>query len=107
MKRGSAGVAFKNHLQTCKGGGVKQVGGRVLGIAGSGGMPGAALLASLGVLRAGAVILQIATCQTSAPYLGVAMPEALVVGCRETAGGGIDPCGRGHAVGLLAGFGRL
>ena len=54
-------------------------------------MPGTALLASLGTLRAGAGILQNVTCQTSAPYLGVAMPEALAVGCPETAGGGFDP----------------
>jgi ADP-dependent NAD(P)H-hydrate dehydratase len=69
----------------------KQQRGRVLVIAGSVEIPGAALLASLGALRAGAGILQIATCQSSAPHLRIAMPEALVVGCAETSGGGIDP----------------
>jgi ADP-dependent NAD(P)H-hydrate dehydratase len=71
--------------------GDKQARGRVLLIAGSVGVPGAALLAGLGVLRAGAGILQIATCQSVSPHLAMAMPEAMVVGCRETPAGGIDP----------------
>jgi hydroxyethylthiazole kinase-like uncharacterized protein yjeF len=65
--------------------------GRVLVIAGSVQVPGAALLAGLGALRAGAGVLQIATCRSSATHLGLAMPEAMVIGCRETAGGEIDP----------------
>ncbi|HEV7881833.1 NAD(P)H-hydrate dehydratase [Bradyrhizobium sp.] len=69
----------------------KQARGRVLVIAGSAEVPGAALLAGLGALRAGAGILQIATCRSAASHLGVAMPEAMVVGCRETPAGGIDP----------------
>jgi hydroxyethylthiazole kinase-like uncharacterized protein yjeF len=71
--------------------GDKQVRGKVLVIAGSVEMPGAALLAGLGVLRAGAGILQIATCKTVAPHLGLAMPEAMVIGCTETSLGGINP----------------
>ncbi len=71
--------------------GDKQARGRVLVIAGSVEVPGAALLAGLGVLRAGAGILQIATCCSAAPHLAMAMPEAMVVGCAETPGGGIDP----------------
>jgi ADP-dependent NAD(P)H-hydrate dehydratase len=71
--------------------GDKQVRGRVLVIAGSVQVPGAALLAGLGALRAGAGVLQIATCRSAAPHLGIAMPEAMVVGCRETPAGGIDP----------------
>jgi hydroxyethylthiazole kinase-like uncharacterized protein yjeF len=70
--------------------GEKQARGRVLVIAGSVEVPGAALLAGLGVLRAGAGILQIATCQSAASHLRMAMPEAMVVGCRETPAGGID-----------------
>jgi hydroxyethylthiazole kinase-like uncharacterized protein yjeF len=70
--------------------GDKQARGRVVVIAGSLEVPGAALLAGLGVLRAGAGILQIATCQSAAPHLRMAMPEAMVVGCRETPAGGID-----------------
>lgn len=71
--------------------GDKQARGRVLVIAGSAEMPGAALLAGLGALRAGAGILQIATCASAASHLGLAMPEAMVVGCTETVAGGIDP----------------
>jgi hydroxyethylthiazole kinase-like uncharacterized protein yjeF len=71
--------------------GDKQARGRVLVIAGSVEMPGAALLAGLGALRAGAGILQIATSRSAACHLGMAMPEAMVVGCRETPAGGIDP----------------
>jgi hydroxyethylthiazole kinase-like uncharacterized protein yjeF len=71
--------------------GDKQARGRVLVIAGCVEVPGAALLAGLGVLRAGAGILQIATCQSVASHLAMAMPEAMVVGCRETPGGAIDP----------------
>ena len=70
--------------------GDKQSRGRVLVIAGSVEVPGAALLAGLGALRAGAGILQIATCRSAALHLAVAMPEAMVVGCGETPDGGID-----------------
>lgn len=71
--------------------GDKQARGRVLVIAGSVEIPGAALLAGLGSLRAGAGILQIATCHSRAGHLSMAMPEAMVVGCNETDAGGIDP----------------
>ena len=71
--------------------GDKQARGRVLVIAGSVEIPGATLLAGLGSLRAGAGILQIATCRSTAGYLGLAMPEAMVIGCNETNAGGIDP----------------
>jgi hydroxyethylthiazole kinase-like uncharacterized protein yjeF len=71
--------------------GDKQARGRVLVIAGSVEVPGAALLAGLGALRAGAGILQIATCGSAAPHLAMAMPEAMVAACRETPAGGIDP----------------
>jgi hydroxyethylthiazole kinase-like uncharacterized protein yjeF len=71
--------------------GDKHARGRVLVIAGSAEMPGAALLAGLGALRAGAGVLQIATCASTAPHLAVAMPEARVVGCTETPAGGMDP----------------
>jgi hydroxyethylthiazole kinase-like uncharacterized protein yjeF len=71
--------------------GDKQTRGRVLVIAGSVEVPGAALLAGLGALRAGAGILQVATCRTAACHLAMAMPEAMVIGCRETPDGGIDP----------------
>jgi ADP-dependent NAD(P)H-hydrate dehydratase len=60
--------------------GDKQARGRVLVIAGSVEVAGAVLLAGLGVLRAGAGILQIATCRSVASHLAMAMPEAMVVG---------------------------
>jgi ADP-dependent NAD(P)H-hydrate dehydratase len=71
--------------------GDKQARGRVLVIAGSVEIPGAALLAGLGSLRAGAGVLQIATCRSQAGHLGMAIPEAMIVGCDETQAGGIDP----------------
>jgi hydroxyethylthiazole kinase-like uncharacterized protein yjeF len=74
-----------------EGSGDKQARGRVLVIAGSVEIPGAALLAGLGSLRAGAGILQIATCRSHAGHLGMAMPEAMIVRCDETQAGGINP----------------
>lgn len=63
--------------------------GRVLVIAGSVAVPGAALLAGIATLRAGAGKLQIATCRSVAPHLAMAVPEALVSGLDETPDGGI------------------
>src|ERR671921_2224871 len=65
--------------------------GRVLVVAGSASVPGAALLAATAALRAGAGKLQIATCQSLALPLGLAVPEALVIGLPETEAGEIDP----------------
>ena len=65
--------------------------GTVLVIAGSARTPGAAVLASLGVLRAGAGRVQIASVTEVAASLGVAVPEALVQGLPATATGAIDP----------------
>jgi ADP-dependent NAD(P)H-hydrate dehydratase len=74
--------------------------GRVLVIAGSIEVPGAALLAGLGVLRAGAGVLQIATCKSNACHLGMAMPEAMIIGCQETSAGEIDPSNASRLVDL-------
>jgi ADP-dependent NAD(P)H-hydrate dehydratase len=71
--------------------GDKQQRGRVLVIAGSVEMPGAAYLAGVGALRAGAGVLRIATCQSAVTQIGVALPEARVFGCSETPDGAIDP----------------
>jgi ADP-dependent NAD(P)H-hydrate dehydratase len=65
--------------------------GRVLVIAGSREVPGAALLSALAALRAGAGKMQIAAPAGAAPHLAMAMPEALVTPLAETAAGGIDP----------------
>jgi ADP-dependent NAD(P)H-hydrate dehydratase len=81
-------------------GGDKHSRGRVLIIAGSVDVPGAALLAGLGAMRSGAGVLQIATCKSNAAHLGMAMPEAMIVGCRETASGEIDPLDSARLVDL-------
>lgn len=65
--------------------------GRVLVVAGSREVPGGALLAGVAALRAGAGKLQIATAASVAPYLGLAVPEALVVALPEMPSGGIAP----------------
>jgi ADP-dependent NAD(P)H-hydrate dehydratase len=65
--------------------------GRVLVVAGSTSVPGAALLAATAALRAGAGKLQIATCQSISTQLGLAVPEALVLGLPETPSGEINP----------------
>lgn len=71
------------------GDGDKETRGRALVVAGSVPVPGGALLAGIGVLRAGAGKLQIATVASVAPHLGLALPEALVAGLPETPAGGI------------------
>jgi ADP-dependent NAD(P)H-hydrate dehydratase len=73
--------------------GDKQARGNVLVIAGGRDVPGGALLAGVGALRAGAGRLQIATCARNATALAISVPEALVLGLRETPDGGIDPTG--------------
>lgn len=61
--------------------------GRVCVVGGSRQVPGAALLAGEAALRAGAGKLQIATVQSMALAMGLAVPEALVLGLRENAKG--------------------
>jgi ADP-dependent NAD(P)H-hydrate dehydratase len=75
-------------------GGSKDERGRLLIVAGSREVPGAALLAGTAALRAGAGKLQIATAESVAVPLAIAVPEALVIGFPETQAGGID--GRSH-----------
>ena len=72
----------------------KEVRGHVLIVAGSREMPGALLLAATAALRAGAGKLTIATAACVAPQLGVALPEARVIGLGETPDGGLvaDGC---------------
>jgi len=70
--------------------GSKDERGQVLVIAGSVEVPGAALLAGTAGLRAGAGKLQIATVRSAAVGLGLAVPEAMVIGLAETADGGVD-----------------
>jgi len=70
--------------------GSKDERGQVLVIAGSIEVPGAAALAGIAALRAGAGKLQIATVRSAAVGLGLAVPEAMVIGLAETADGGVD-----------------
>lgn len=70
--------------------GTKAARGAILAIGGSLGVPGAILLTAVAALRAGAGKLQIATCASLAPMLGLLVPEALVIRLAETEAGGID-----------------
>jgi hydroxyethylthiazole kinase-like uncharacterized protein yjeF len=81
--------------------GGKQNRGRVLIAAGSRAVPGAVLLSGVSALRAGAGVLRIATVESRAGALGVAIPEAMVIGLRETPQGDIHP-GETHTILELA-----
>ena len=65
--------------------------GRVLVIGGEITLPGAVVLAGIAALRAGAGKLQIATCRSIAPHVGIAVPECLAFGLDETPDGLISP----------------
>jgi hydroxyethylthiazole kinase-like uncharacterized protein yjeF len=73
----------------------KEVRGHVLIVAGSREMPGAVLLAATASLRAGAGKLTIATAASVAAQVGVALPEARVIGLAETTDGGLLADGAG------------
>lgn len=90
MKQGTAldETALKAHPLPPVIDGDKETKGRILILAGSREVPGAALLAATGAMRAGAGKLRIATVESVAVQLGIAMPEAMVVGLPEDADGG-------------------
>lgn len=71
--------------------------GQVLVAGGGNTVPGAVLLTGLAALRAGAGKLQLATTRPAAMALGVAVPEAAVIGLDETHSGELAP---GGAAGL-------
>ncbi len=81
-------------------GGDKDSHGQILIVAGSRDVPGAALLAAHGAMRAGAGKLQIACPECIAVPLGIEMPEAKVVGHASHRDGGFA----GSAIGDLAGL---
>lgn len=81
----------------------KESRGRTIVVGGSTRTPGAVRLAAEAALRCGAGKLQVATTASTAVPLAVELPEALVLGLPETAGGGIDP-GCGAAGGDLSGL---
>lgn len=68
--------------------GSKDERGRVLVVGGHRTVPGGALLAGTGALRAGGGKLQLATVDSIAVPLGIAVPEALVAGYGEDGTGG-------------------
>lgn len=71
--------------------GDKETRGHVLVLGGSREMPGAVILAATAALRAGAGKLTIATGQSVAQLVALAIPEARVIGLRETPEGGFTP----------------
>lgn len=81
--------------------GDKEERGRTLVIAGSREMPGAAWLAAVSCLRAGAGKLQVATAASVAPGLALQLPEARVVALPETASGGLAMSGLDRLEALL------
>jgi hydroxyethylthiazole kinase-like uncharacterized protein yjeF len=66
----------------------KEARGRILVVAGSRAMPGAAVLAATAALRVGAGKLVIASGASVAPQMAFAMPEARVIALPETPAGG-------------------
>ncbi|SFC54473.1 NAD(P)H-hydrate dehydratase [Massilia yuzhufengensis] len=70
--------------------GDKEIRGHVLVVGGSAEMPGAVILAATAALRAGAGKLTIATGQSVAQLVALAMPEARVIGLAEHATDGFS-----------------
>lgn len=69
--------------------GGKETKGRILILAGSRTVPGAALLAARAAMRAGAGKLRIGIDESVAAQVGVAMPEAMVIALAEHRSGGL------------------
>ena len=80
----------KRHPLPKRVGGDKDSHGQILIIAGSRDVPGAALLVAHGAMRAGAGKLQLAAPDDIAVPLGIAMPEAMVVGFATARDGGFS-----------------
>jgi len=92
-----------NPLPIHENGAGKEARGRVLIISGNARVPGAAILAGVSALRAGAGILQIAASASVAPHIGVALPEAMVVGFTETPQGEISASNADDILALAGG----
>jgi len=82
----------------------KETRGHVLVVAGSHEMPGAALLAAVAALRAGAGKLTIAAPGCVAMGLALAIPESRVIGMAESRSGGFAPSGVKSLEGIAAGI---
>jgi ADP-dependent NAD(P)H-hydrate dehydratase len=76
--------------------------GTVLVVGGSRFTPGAVLLAGTAALRAGAGKLQIAAAESTAITLGVAVPEAMVIGVPETESGAMSGDAPDHLIDLAS-----
>jgi len=94
--------------------GDKEERGRVLVVGGATEMPGALVLAGVAALRAGAGKLQLATVESVAGLVAVAVPESRVRGLAGTPAGGIDAAAAealaeqaGRADALLVGPGMV
>lgn len=88
--------ALKAHPLPPAGNGGKEDKGRILIIGGSRDVPGAALLAATAAMRTGAGQLAIATVESAAQHLAIAMPEAMVAGLPEVRGGGFATAAMGN-----------
>lgn len=80
--------ALKAHPLALVDRGDKDEHGRILIVAGSREVPGAALLSATAAMRAGAGKLKIVTVGSVAQGIGLAMPEAMVIGLAEDEAGG-------------------
>jgi hydroxyethylthiazole kinase-like uncharacterized protein yjeF len=76
--------------------GSKEERGRIMIVGGERENPGGVLLAATAALRAGAGKLRLATVESIAVAIGVAIPEARVFGVKETAGGAAGPAAGGE-----------
>jgi ADP-dependent NAD(P)H-hydrate dehydratase len=76
--------------------------GRILVIGGSREMPGAVILAANAALRAGAGKLAIATGESVAQLVALAIPESRVIGLPETSRGGLAPRGVARLESVIA-----
>jgi ADP-dependent NAD(P)H-hydrate dehydratase len=83
----SVGLLAEWPLPEPHGGAGKEGRGTVMVIGGSKEVPGAVILAATAALRAGAGRLQIATAREVAPWVAVTVPEARVIGLRESGAG--------------------
>jgi len=84
------------------GDGDKEHRGRVLVVGGETSLPGAVVLASVAALRVGAGKLQIAAGRSISVHIGVAVPESMSLGLRETREGRISPASAKEIAGLAA-----
>ena len=84
-------------------GGNKNEKGRLLVVGGSRDTPGAALLAAEAALRVGAGKVQVATTESTAAHVAVALPECMVIGLAEDGNGEMSASSGERLLDLAAG----